>query len=353
MNPPTTRASDEVCLPVSPPGSSLHHSPIEIAERILRMIFQRRRSAVPADPCVTQPCSQCFAPHLKKIVRQLEAEQPVHLVIPAFPAKSRNRGKVLGRLPDMAEVLALESLQSLCDQVSSVHPPGAVITICSDGHVFSDALEIPDEHVDDYGAALQRIIRSSGGGSIGIYGLRDAMPDLSWDERRRILLDTYADDIDTIREWVRADESGRRMFNGIHRFMVEDNNALMPGLSANQRRIRSKRTAYEVVQRSQAWSRLVAGAFPEAVRLSIHPQAHHSDKIGIHLLRSPDNWLTPWHGVALDNGTGYVLIKRAQAESVGARLIWRHSRPSHFVVPGPEYIAPAGLPGTRTEESCR
>ncbi|WP_330182270.1 isocyanide synthase family protein [Nocardia sp. NBC_01503] len=271
---------------------------------------------------------------MKKVGAFIRAGKPVHFIIPAFPAKSRNRGKTLGRVPDMAETLAIESLQGFCDQVSAIYAPGAIVTICSDGHVFSDALEIPDHHVDEYGAELQRVIRSTGGGSIGLYGLRDAMPELGWDERRRRLLTEYAETVDEIRKSVKSDPDARRMFNGIHRFMVEDNAALMPELSMTQRRNRSKQTAYEVVQRSQAWSRLMAEIFPHAVRLSIHPQTHHSDKIGFHLLRTQDNWLTPWHGVVLDDGTKYTLVKRIQAEELGARLIWRNSRPSHFVLAG-------------------
>lgn len=302
------------------------------AIRILRIVFARRRTAEIVSPCDDSPCAECFAPHFGRVLRFIEDGAPVHFVIPAFPAKSRNRQKTLGRLPDMAETLAIESVQGFCDQISSVYGPGAIVTICSDGHVFSDALEIPDEHVDEYGDELRRIIRNTGGGSIGLYGLRDALPDLSWNERRRRLLADYSDSIAELREAVRTDPAAKRMFNGIHRFMVEDNAGLLPELSATQRRNRSKSTAYEVVQRSQAWSRMMAATFPDAVRLSIHPQDHHSDKIGFHLLRTKDSWLTPWHGVVLDDGRNYTLVKRRQAEETGARLIWRNSRPSHFAL---------------------
>ncbi|WP_378734044.1 L-tyrosine/L-tryptophan isonitrile synthase family protein [Nocardia brasiliensis] len=326
-------SSEFVHQPLSKPPAPPLPVPTEaIAADVLRLVFARRRCAEPDTLCDVVPCDDCFAPHLKKVIGYVEAGKPVHFVIPAFPAKSRNRRKTLGRLPDMAETLAIESLQGFCDQVSAVYAPGAIVTICSDGHVFSDSLEIPDHHVDEYAVELRRVIRSTGGGSIGLYGLRDAMPEMTWDQRRRALLDEFATGIDAIREAVKTDPAMRRMFNGIHRFMVEDNAALMPELSATQRRNRSKDTAYEVVQRSQAWSRLVAGVFPDAVRLSIHPQTHHSDKIGFHLLRTQDNWLTPWHGVVLDDGTKYTLIKRAKAEDLGARLVWRNSRPSHFVL---------------------
>ncbi|MCM6778686.1 isocyanide synthase family protein [Nocardia sp. CDC159] len=312
-----------------------------VAERILRIVFRRRRIADPTTPCASEPCPQCLAPHLDTVGRFIAAGKPISFVIPAFPAKSRNHRKTIGRLPDLGEQLALESVQSFCEQVSAVYSPGAVVTICSDGHVFSDALGIPDEHIDDYGAELMRIIRSIGGGAIGLYGLRDAMPNMSWDRRRVRLLDEYAETIDEIRESVRTDETARRMFNGIHRFVTEDHAVLLAELSATQRRNRAKQTAYEVVQRSQAWSRLVEQVFPGSVRLSIHPQDPHHSKIGFHLLRTDDSWLTPWHGVVLDDGVRQVLVKRARAEELGGRLVWRNSRPSHFVVEQPIDIAGA------------
>ncbi|KIA66729.1 L-tyrosine/L-tryptophan isonitrile synthase family protein [Nocardia vulneris] len=306
-----------------------------VAERILRIVFRRRRTAEPADPCATKPCPDCFAPHLETVGQFIAANKPIHFVIPAFPAKSRNRRKTIGRLPDLGEQIALESVQGFCEQVSAVYKPGAVVTVCSDGHVFSDVLGIPDEHIDDYGHELMRMIRSIGGGAIGLYGLRDAMPDLSWDERRARLLAEYSESIAEIRETVRTDPAARRMFNGIHRFVTEDDAVLYAELSATRRRNQAKQTAYEVVQRSQAWSRLVGEVFPAAVRLSIHPQDHHSSKIGFHLLRTVDGWLTPWHGVVLDDGVRHVLVKRARAEELGGRLVWRNSRPSHFVIDEP------------------
>ncbi|MFI6040935.1 L-tyrosine/L-tryptophan isonitrile synthase family protein [Nocardia sp. NPDC051321] len=322
-------------IPTATADSAYNLANSVVAEHVLRIVFRRRRTADPSAPCTTDPCPECFAPHLDTVRWFIAAGKPIHFVIPAFPAKSRNHRKTLGRLPDLGERLALDSMQSFCEQISAVYAPGAVVTICSDGHVFSDVLGIPDEHVDDYGAELVRIIRTSGGGAIGLYGLRDAMPDLTWDERRRELLDRHADTVDEIREAVRTQVAARRMFNGIHRFITEDHAVLLPELSATQRRNRAKRTTYEVVQRSQAWSHVVEQAFPAAVRLSIHPQAKHSRKIGFHLLRTADSWLTPWHGVVLDDGVRHVLVKRAEAEELGGRLVWRNSRPSHFVIGDP------------------
>jgi pyoverdine/dityrosine biosynthesis protein Dit1 len=51
------------------------------------------------------------------------------------------------------------------------------------------------------------------------------------------------------------------------------------------------------------------------------------------MIRTRDNWLTPWHGVAMDDGNSVTLIKRSTAEKLNASVVWRNGRPSHFVAP--------------------
>lgn len=309
--------------------------------KLLELLFRHRRLDSHSDPCGPHPCPDCFARHWEKTKDFIAGGAPVHFVIPAFPAKSRSPRKVLGPLPDLAEKIAIGFLQSFCDQVSHFYPPGARITICSDGHVFSDVLGIPDDQVSAYRGELQRIIRSTGGGSIDMYSLGDAFGTLGFDQMRQILQDRYGNSVEQIRHRVRTDAAARSLFNGIHRFMVEDYSVLRQGISRTKLRAECKELAYQVIQRSNAWGELVAEEFPAALRLSIHPQPSHGEKIGFHLLRTKDNWLTPWHGVVIDDGQHLTLAKRSQAEGMNATLIWRNSRPSHFVAPNalPEELA--------------
>ena len=60
------------------------------------------------------------------------------------------------------------------------------------------------------------------------------------------------------------------------------------------------------------------------------PQPPHAEKIGILLGPADDVWLTPWHAVALLEGGAWKLVKRHQAEELGARIVERDGRPSHF-----------------------
>jgi pyoverdine/dityrosine biosynthesis protein Dit1 len=114
--------------------------------------------------------------------------------------------------------------------------------------------------------------------------------------------------------------------------MFEDGIALHPEVSRTQTRKHARTQAIQVLLRSRAWGRLLASTFPHAVRLSIHPQPAVSDKVGIHLLPTQDAWLTPWHGVALLDRERFRLVKRAEAEELGASAVEVEGRASHYAV---------------------
>lgn len=62
----------------------------------------------------------------------------LEMCLPAFPFKSANKVyKVLGALPDKAEELALERLNTLCARIKAIYKPGARITIISDGITYN------------------------------------------------------------------------------------------------------------------------------------------------------------------------------------------------------------------------
>jgi pyoverdine/dityrosine biosynthesis protein Dit1 len=302
-------------------------------KQLLSLVFRFRRAESGGDPCAERPCDECYAVHWERTRDFVLRGEPVHFVIPAFPAKSHNPGKVVGTLPDLGERLAIEFLQSFCEHVCHIHPPGARITICSDGHVFADVLGIPDDDVTEYRDELQRIIAATGGDAIDLYSLDDAFGLTSYDEMRELLVSRYATPIEELRAQARSDLAARSMFNGMHRFMVEDQTPLHPELSRTKVREMCKDLAYVMIQRSRAWGDLVGEKFPDSLRLSIHPQPCHAEKIGFHLIRTRDSWLTPWHGVVVDDGTSFTLVKRSQAEAMNASLVWRNGRPSHYVYP--------------------
>jgi pyoverdine/dityrosine biosynthesis protein Dit1 len=307
----------------------IRSAPREIAIELLKLVFARRRLS---EPCPVGPyCEACFAPHLEKATAAIRSNRPLHFVIPAFPAKSANPRKVLGHLPDMAERIALVYLQNLCHRVQAVYRPGARITICSDGLVFSDVVQVRDEHVVEYGHELRDMLDDIGVSSLDTFNLTDEFGELPFKQMRKELVAGYAVSMDALYQRVAVDPVAREMFNGIHRFLFEDLSALEPHRSRTQLRKAAKEYAYHTVLRSDAWSRLVERRFPNALRLSIHPQPPHHPKIGTHFVATLDNWVTPWHSTAVLVEGQYVLMKRYHAERLGATLVIEGGRPSHFV----------------------
>lgn len=311
------------------PTSDIEATATKILNRVFR--FRRLLPDAEADARIDNP--ERYAPHFEKLYSLIQRNQPIHFVLPAFPAKSPNRTKTIGALPDMGERLALEFLDNLCAEIELDYPPGAYLTLCSDGRVFSDLVGVSDDDVSLYRDGLRRIFELTEVTRLRLFNLEDVYDTKHYDVMREELLVGYARPLGAIRNEALTSPSARALFNGIHRFMLEDLQAARPGLSRNQCRERAKSLAYRVIQRSNAWSALVANRFPSAVRLSIHPQPDVSEKIGIALLRTDDPWVTPWHSVALCDGGRFRLVKRSVAESLGARLVNSDDRLPFYLLP--------------------
>ncbi len=308
------------------------------AQQLLSEITRFRRMA--GSSCFPGDCPACMGPHLPKVLEAVQANRKIRFVLPAFPGKSPNQNKVSGVLPDMAEKQALIFLNGLCQRIGRLYGPGAEIIICSDGRVFNDVVGIRDEDLTAYQKELGRLIKDLGLTHLSTYGLDSVYGEGGDFERlRRDLMETYGKPLEQFRAKVkrggcecatREDKDAHRLYCGTTRFLVED--ASFPGQTksknALQKECRAK--AYQVMRRSSAWTDLIAERFPDAVRLSIHPQACASNKLGIQLLGA-SNWITPWHGVAVELGSNFVLMKRSQAEELGATLhLDSQGKPSHF-----------------------
>ena len=268
-----------------------------------------------------------------QIARHVQAGEPVHFVLPAFPAKSPNPDKVLGILPDMGEWLALQSLEAMCERIEQLYEPGARVTICSDGHVFADIVHVSDEDVARYKEGLLKMLRKMKATRVDVVAMAELLSIEEAGAAREVLMDRYAEEATSLRARVRASTTLQAQVDGIHRFLFEDERAIHAHQSANQARRATRERAYEVVRRSEAWGRLVALMYPRAVRLSIHPQPPHSAKFGFHLLDTEDAWLTPWHSAPLIGDQGARLIKRSEAERLGARAVYPKGEFAYMEVP--------------------
>jgi len=227
----------------------------------------------------------------------------------------------------------LQKLNTLCQQISEIYTPGAAITICSDGRVFSDVVQVSDGAVDVYGREIDEIIAEYKLKNLSTFCLEDIFGGKSYDEMRRRLTEDFAEDLEQLRERTRTESDALSLFNGIHRFMFEDQLALHPERSKTQSREKAKGLAYEVIRRSNAWSRVVEQQFPHSLRLSIHPQSIRSTKIGVRLLNSNDLWRTPWHSVTVFDGQDYFLAPRSEAEARGGTLKYAENKYPFYALP--------------------
>lgn len=319
--------------------TAINDSNLEMAKRILTEVMNFRRVSKPSDLCADANCQTCSSMHLPKIISAVIKNEPVAFVLPAFPGKSPNKEKVLGPLPDYAEQLALEFLGNLSLHIKKYYQPGIKIILCSDGRVFSDIVGMKESDVTAYQIEIDKLIEQLALPDLMTFNLDHVYEEFSFTQMRDELMKRYGNSLDFLKHKVRngtaasatpEEQESHRMYCGITRFLFED--SIYPEQTKSRTAIQkeSRTKAYEVIQRSNAWSELIAERFPEAVRLSIHPQACGAKKLGIRLIGN-ESWMTPWHGVAVETPAGYILLKRSEAEALEAELIYSSTgRPSHY-----------------------
>ncbi len=313
---------------------------LSLAKKILAEIMCYRRLASNAVHCQHRYCVTCDKQFLPIILQAVKNNRPLHCVLPAFPGKSPNPEKVLGFLPDLGEELALDFLNNLCELISQIYPPGMKIILCSDGRVFSDIVGIKEQYVTAYQLGLMDIIQRKSLKNITTYNLDDYYEDdYNFGQMRDELMKRFGQSLDFLKDKIKRgsevsakpdEKTANRLYRGITRFLFEDASFQTQLKSRTQIQKESKVKAYELIRRSNAWSELLQSVFPNALRLSIHPQACGSTKLGIVLIGN-ESWLTPWHGVIGKTHQGYVLLKRSQAEMMGAKLIYaENGQPSYY-----------------------
>lgn len=276
-----------------------------------------------------------FNIQVPKINHFIGKNQAIQFILPAFPMKSPNLNKVLGKLPDMAEQLSLSFLNRFCEKIKEMYQPGAELFICSDGRVFGDVIQVNDQWITAYQDALKTMIRRLNLRYLKILNLEDfaEFQQKSFDEMRQHLVEGYAEPLESIKQKLISDDSGIQLYRAMSRFLFED--SLSPENIQSKSSIQkdAKKRAIETIQRSWAWGDFLSQAFPDAIRFSIHPQPANSSKIGIHMMPTKDHWLTPWHGVAAYIDTQFVLIKRSEAIKMNGKLILQDQQPSYYEIP--------------------
>lgn len=129
---PTTETSTNVEMTPQLPD---HMEVNRICSRILDVIFELHLHKFDD----TMEKLELGKPKFLSVIAQFVTHnKELEMCLPAFPFKSSNKVyKVLGTLPDKAEELALDRLNNMCIRIGHIHPPGATLTIISDGLVYN------------------------------------------------------------------------------------------------------------------------------------------------------------------------------------------------------------------------
>lgn len=119
--------------------TSMNHSVADTSVKILDIIFDYALNKF-SD---TKERLEAGKPKFLSVINKFVAtEARVEMCLPAFPFKSANKVyKVFGILPDKAEEIALERLNTMCLRIEKIYKPGARCTIISDGLVYNGSFE--------------------------------------------------------------------------------------------------------------------------------------------------------------------------------------------------------------------
>ncbi|KAF5210614.1 dityrosine synthesis enzyme [Clavispora lusitaniae] len=271
----------------------------------------------------------------------------VEAVLPAFPCKSSNPEKVASTTPDKGEELALKRIIEFVSYVNEIYPPGMKFFIVSDGHVFSDCINVDDKVVDSYTEQLKKLyhrVKPEGFDGIHFRGLNDCFKsstkneiapllntitvdhyldtqlDYATEINRKIMMLGCDDNAETLREEIKTPSHPRLyLYRGFNKFMYEDlvNTPKAQAMSRKKFKKMVSSIAFEMILRNDAYSNLVELVFPFHLRLSIHAHHNAGPKYGIRLLdtsiccsydHNPDeedrllHIPTPWHNAVFKLG---------------------------------------------------
>ncbi|RDW91637.1 hypothetical protein BP5796_02802 [Coleophoma crateriformis] len=308
---------------------------VEISDRIMRIL-----------------CS--YSPATRKSVDRSTIEnmvsstvgrkQPIHLVLPAFPFKSPNNiEKVLGKLPDKGEELALHTLDGLCAQIDEFYP-GTTLSIISDGLVYNDLLGVTDEDVWNYGSALRKLAR-------------EKFPRISFARLSKLISDDCPEPLtreDYLEHaaWYRSEVISKNLpkdfdvnleikhqinslltYRGYIKFLATDlkHEPSRQGKTNSQVKKMNEKVAKKMIHRGAAFTLAIQKAFPSSIRISIH-ESESKYKLAIALFSGGQAYTTPWHCVcALElDGSWRYAHKQAIASDSAYELICKDGRPSYY-----------------------
>lgn len=241
---------------------------------------------------------------LKDQVRKfVENDQPVTMLLPAFPCKSVNRDKVLGALPDMGEYLAIKKFVQVIRDVEAFYPPGMKLVIFSDYHTFSDYISVDMDAHYKYSEHLSEIVNIFNASSIVSIRNFQHFPEFSGYQAHDYidaLRDMYGDqDYNSqFDQLVTIDDDTHHTYLGLKKFMAQDQKYIISDMSKRERNRRTSEIAKGMMLQGKALDRFLTKHFADHIRLSIHGHPLNGLKYSVYLF-DESQFKTPWHNTVM------------------------------------------------------
>ncbi|KAJ3533666.1 hypothetical protein NM208_g7882 [Fusarium decemcellulare] len=191
------------------------------------------------------------------------AGKPIDMCLPAFPFKSANKvHKVLGFLPDKAEELALQRLDTIC--------------------LHRDTWA--------YGQALRALAVKKGLKQIDFACLQDLVEFPLPEQMSEIV---YVANATNFRRYL-LNKYGKEDLDIDHEIATKPDTLMTYRGSNHVYKRDVKYLAKEMIIRGYAFARAIKTTFPNHLRLSIH-QSTGEHKVSLSLLHTKTGYTTPWH----------------------------------------------------------
>lgn len=263
---------------------------------------------------------------VKKMEPFVHSNQPIEFVMLGFPFKSTNeRDKVLGKLPDLAELATIQNFDSFNIRIKSVYEPGVKISIVSDGYVFNDILGVQDKTVEEYKEVSMDMAKDS---PLKWFDVNDFYSGGGLDTKRDKIISQFGITPEKLEQDILMNPDVNYLYRGMIRFMEEEI-ATRNFPSRNQLQKEAKKIARAMMFRNEAYSNLVKEEFKNHIRLSMHPSVNNGAKYSFQLI--PGNAKhSAWHSALVETNDGWVTMHRKDADAAGYKLVYKDNRPFYY-----------------------
>lgn len=261
-----------------------------------------------------------------RIASFIGAGKPIDFVMLGFPFKSTNtRDKVLGIRPDMGEKVTIDNFTKFNNQIKKAYAPGVNISIVSDGYIFNDLLDVPDNVVREYKDVSEDMAKES---PLKWFDLNDFYS-TSLVENRAKVVEHFGITPEKLEQDILMNPDVNTLYRGMILFMEEEL-AMKSFVSKSQQQKAAKKLAREMMFRNEAYSNLVRKEFASHIRLSMHPSVNNGAKYSFKLIPGNNTRHSAWHSVLVVKDETYTTMHKKEAQAAGYELVTKDGQPFFF-----------------------